>query len=132
MNTGQDILIIDDDRDFAESVRIVLQSKDYQVRTAPNAQEGFRQIQQKAPDLIVLDVMMTTDTEGFDLAYKLSRDDSYKNIPILMVTSFPQKMAEQGPGSFQHILGESWPVSKFLEKPLHPEEFLKAVKGLLP
>ncbi len=132
MTTGQDILIIDDDRDLIESVRIVLESKAYQVRTAHNAQEGFKQIQQKVPDLIVLDVMMTTDTEGFDLAYKLSRDANFSNIPILMVTAFPKKMAEQGPGSFQHILGEAWPVSQFLEKPIHPDELLKAVKGLLP
>lgn len=132
MNAGRDILIIDDDRDFTESVRIVLQSEGYQVRAAPNAQEGLERIQQKVPDLIVLDVMMTTDTEGFDLAYKLNRDENFKNIPILMATSFPQKMAEQGPDSFQHILGESWPVSRFLEKPLHPDVLLKSVKELLP
>lgn len=132
MKTGQDVLIIDDDRDLISSIRIILESKGYQVRAANNGEDGFKQIQQKVPDLIILDVMMTTDTEGFDLAYKLSRDDKFSNIPILMVTAFPKKMAEQGPNGFQHILGENWPVSQFLEKPIHPDELLKAVKGLLP
>jgi two-component system phosphate regulon response regulator PhoB/two-component system alkaline phosphatase synthesis response regulator PhoP/two-component system response regulator VicR len=132
MNNAQSILIIDDDRDLVNSIRIILESKDYKVRAAFDGQEGFRQIQEEVPDLIILDVMMTTDTEGFDLAYKLNQDPEFKNIPILMVTSFPQKMAEQGPSAFQHILGENWPVSQFLEKPLHPDQILKAVEDLLP
>ena len=132
MKTGQDILIIDDDRDLVNSVRIILESENYQVRAVHNGQDGFKQIQEKAPDLIILDVMMTTDTEGFDLAYKLNRDTAFSKIPILMVTAFPQKMAEKGPNGFQHILGENWPVSQFLEKPIKPDELLKAVKDLLP
>jgi two-component system phosphate regulon response regulator PhoB/two-component system alkaline phosphatase synthesis response regulator PhoP/two-component system response regulator VicR len=132
MNNAQSILIIDDDRDLVNSIRIILESKDYKVRAAFDGQEGFRQIQEEVPDLIILDVMMTTDTEGFDLAYKLNQNPEFKNIPILMVTSFPQKMAEQGPSAFQHILGENWPVSQFLEKPLHPDQILKAVEDLLP
>jgi CheY-like chemotaxis protein len=75
--------------------------------------------------------MMATDTEGFDLAYKLKENPKYRDIPIIMITSFTQKMAEQGPESFQHILGEAWPVSSFLEKPVDPEVLLSMVEKVL-
>lgn len=130
MGNGKDILIIEDDKDLVNTVRIVLESKDYKVRAAFNGKEGYARIQEKIPDLIILDVMMRTDTEGFDLAFKLRNNPSHQNIPILMVTSFPKKMAEMGPEKFQHIMGESWPVSEFLEKPIDPEDLLKAIEKI--
>jgi len=131
MSAGKDILIIEDDRDLVNTVQIVLQSKSYGVRTAYNGKEGYGKIEEKIPDLIILDVMMATDTEGFDLAYKLRNNPRYEKIPIVMVTAFPQKMVEMGPEKFQHILGESWPVSRFLEKPIDPEELLSVVEETL-
>ena len=131
MAKGADILIIDDDRDLVESIRIVLESRKYGVRTAYNGKDGYQKIQEKAPDLILLDVMMATDTEGFSLAYKLRNNPAYKEIPIIMVTGFSKKMAEAGPEKFQHIMGENWPVTQFLEKPIDPEELLSVIEGVL-
>ncbi len=131
MSTPADILIIDDDKDLVNSLEIILQTKNYQVRSAFNGKEGYGKIEKKIPDLILLDVMMATDTEGFDLAYKLKENPKYRDIPIIMITSFTQKMAEQGPESFQHILGEAWPVSSFLEKPVDPEVLLSMVEKVL-
>lgn len=73
---------------------------------------------------------MATDTEGFDLAFKLKNNPEYQGIPIVMITAFPKKMAEEGPDKFQHILGESWPVSHFLEKPIDPEELLSTIENV--
>lgn len=131
MDKGNDILIIDDDRDLVHSLRIVLESKRYKVRAAYNGKEGFKMIEEQLPDLIILDVMMATDTEGFDLAYKLRNQERYRDIPILMLTAFPQKMAETGPDKFQHILGEEWPVTQFMEKPVDPDVLLKTTADLL-
>ncbi|MGE5842954.1 MAG: response regulator [Deltaproteobacteria bacterium] len=131
MAKGADILIIDDDRDLVESIRIVLESRKYGVRTADNGKDGFQKIQEKAPDLILLDVMMATATEGFSLAYKLRNNPAYKEIPIIMVTGFTKKMAETGPEKFQHIMGENWPVTQILEKPIDPEELLSVIEGAM-
>lgn len=131
MTQGADILIIDDDRDLVESIRIVLESKKYGVRTAYNGKEGYQKIQEKSPDLIILDVMMATDTEGFSLAYKLKNNPAYQDIPIVMVTGFTRKMAETGPEKFQHIMGESWPATHILEKPIDPEELLLIIEDVL-
>ncbi len=131
MSIPADILIIDDDRDLVNSIEIILQTKDYQVRSAFNGKDGYAEIEKKIPGLILLDVMMATDTEGFDLAYKLKENPKYRDIPIIMITSFTQKMAEEGPDRFQHILGEAWPVSSFLEKPIDPEVLLSTVEDVL-
>ena len=131
MSTPADILIIDDDKDLVNSIEIILQTKNYQVRSAFNGKQGYDEIKKKIPDLILLDVMMATDTEGFDLAYKLKENPKYQDIPIIMITSFTQKMAEEGPDRFQHILGEAWPVSSFLEKPVDPEVLLSTVEKVL-
>ena len=131
MGNTADILIIEDDKDIVDTMRIILESKTYQVRAAHNGKEGYAEIAKKVPDVIILDVMMSTDTEGFDLAYKLQRNPEYKKIPILMLTSFPQMMAEEGPEKFQHILGEDWPVTLFFEKPIEPEKLLSAIEDLL-
>ena len=95
-----DILVIDDDKDLVESMRIILESRQYGVRVAYNGKQGYEKIEAKIPDLIILDVMMATDTDGFDLAYKLKHQPEHRNIPIIMATSFPQKMAEEGPEKF--------------------------------
>jgi DNA-binding response OmpR family regulator len=131
MDAGADILIVEDDKDLVNTVRIVLESKKYRVRWAYNGKEGYSKIREKIPDLMILDVMMQTDTDGFDLAYKLKNEKKFQNIPILMITSFPQKMVEEGPEKFQHILGETWPVTQFLEKPVDPEELLSVVGNIL-
>jgi CheY-like chemotaxis protein len=131
MGTEKDILVIEDDRDIVNSYRIILENKKYSVRAAYSGKEGYGMIQKKAPDLIILDVMMATVTEGFDLAFKLRNDPKYIKIPIIMVTSFQKKIAEEGPERFQHILGEGWPVSHFLEKPIDPEELLSVVESLI-
>ena len=131
MENTADILIIDDDRDLVDSMRIILTSKGYSVRTAYNGSQGYAELEKNPPNLIILDVMMSTDTEGFDLAYKIQRSPQYKTIPILMLTSFPQIMAEKGPESFQHIMGEDWPVTMFFEKPINPEKLLSSIEQML-
>ena len=131
MENAADILIIDDDHDLVDSMRIILESKAYNVRAAYNSKEGYAEMERKVPDLIILDVMMSTDTEGFDFAYKLKRNPEFREIPILMLTSFPQKMLETGPDKFQHILGEDWPVTMFFEKPIQPEKLLVTIEQLL-
>ncbi len=131
MAAAKTILIIDDDKDMVNTTRIILESKNYKVSVAYNGKQGYSMIEKNIPDLIILDVMMSTDTEGFDLAYKLKNSKPYKKIPIIMLTSFPQEMTRQGPEKFQHIMGESWPVSEFIEKPVDPDALLAVIQDLL-
>lgn len=131
MAAAKTILIIDDDKDMVNTTRIILESRNYAVEAAYNGKDGYSMIEKHPPDLILLDVMMSTNTEGFDLAYKLKNSKQYRDIPIIMLTSFPREITLQGPEKFQHILGEDWPVSEFFEKPVDPDELLAVIQDLL-
>ena len=129
------VLVIDDDPDFVEGLRIALEANNYQVYSAENGTEGLKFIQRIRPDLIILDVMMDTLTEGFQVSYQLrSRDPkseyrAYSNIPILMLTAVSQKT---------HIkvslqTDEDYlPVDEFVEKPFLLDALLEKIKALIP
>ena len=131
MNERAEILVVDDDADIVDSLRIILESNHFAVRTAANGREAMKALEDHLPDVMVLDVMMATDTEGFDLAYKLREDPAFKNLPILMLTSFLDKVREEGPGKFEYILGEQWPAHWLLEKPVDSKKLLAKIEGIL-
>ncbi|MQK95676.1 response regulator, partial [Escherichia coli] len=83
MDKQTKILIIEDDIDAIEAMKVVLESKKYQVISANDGKEGFEKAKSEKPDLIILDVMMRHSTEGFDVTQNLRRNDQTKYIPIL-------------------------------------------------
>jgi Rrf2 family protein len=122
------ILIVDDDRMLVDTMRIVLQSRGYRTFEAYDGQECLELAREHKPDLIILDVMMGTDTEGFHVAYTLRRDPDLKDIPILMVTAINQE-----PGYFNFDLEkdkEYFPVNRFLEKPVAPDRLLSEIEKI--
>ena len=123
------ILIIDDDPDITEAMKVVLETQNHLVSTAVNGTEGMEQIKNNTPDLIILDVMMDTPREGFALDRELKKDPLYKDIPILMVTSVKEKTGLD----FKPEAGDAaWlPVDEFLDKPVRPEVLLEKVQMLL-
>ena len=128
------ILIIDDDPDIVEAMRMPLEANDYEVISANCGEEGLQKAREEIPDLIILDVMMETDTEGFHVAYKLrseEQDSEYKNcrkIPILMITAISQKKGM----SFSPVKDDAFlPVDDFIEKPIQPKDLLKKVAELV-
>lgn len=123
------ILIIDDDPDIVEAMKVVLESKDYQVVDAKSGQEGLEKARLEKPDLIILDIMMETGDKGFDVARDLKKDKDYKDIPILMLTSIKERMGFD----FKTEAGdEVWlPVDDYVDKPLKPEELIAKVERLL-
>jgi CheY-like chemotaxis protein len=121
----KNILIVDDDRDVFESMKIVLESEGYGVEWATNGREAMEKLHARKPDLMVLDVMMSTDDEGFQLAYKMKREKEFAGIPILMVTSIGAKTGF----SFRKGEDEDFlPVNEFLEKPVDPRLLVDKVR----
>ena len=123
------ILIVDDDPDITEAMTVVLESKGYKVAGAANSAEAMKQLQQNRPDLIILDVMMDTQSEGFVFSRQIKSNSKTKNIPILMITGVKEKVGID----FKDAAGdESWlPVEDFLDKPVRPEVLLAKVAALL-
>jgi DNA-binding response OmpR family regulator len=131
MKTLPEILLVDDDPDIRDSLTIILQSAGFAVRCAANGHEALTALQDRRPDAMILDVMMTTDTEGFDLAFELREQPEYAKLPIVLLTSFLDKVKSGGPGPFQHILGEGWPAAWLFEKPVDPIALTEKLHAVL-
>jgi DNA-binding response OmpR family regulator len=128
---NRNILLIDDDRDFVHSTKAFLEGRGYTVDTACNGTEGLGKIREGKTDLIVLDIMMDTDAEGFNLAYELRKDDARRKIPIVIVSGFSQHLSDKM-DDFQFILGQDWPADAFIEKPINLKELAKTIDRILP
>jgi DNA-binding response OmpR family regulator len=128
--TNKKILLIDDDGDFVSSTRSFLQGRGYAVDTASNGTEGWEKIQANVPDLIVLDIMMDYDAEGFNLAYKLRQDEALKKMPIIIVSGFSQYLGEKM-ANFEFVLGQDWPADTYLEKPIQLKELAKSIDKII-
>jgi CheY-like chemotaxis protein len=126
------ILIIDDDPDMVMVMRMPLEAKGYKVSQASSGTEGLMKVKEVKPDLIVLDVMMDTTTEGFQVSLALRSPDpqseyaAYKHIPIMMITAIHTTTPLRfGPDE------DYLPVDEFIEKPIDPDMLLSKVAKLL-
>jgi CheY-like chemotaxis protein len=124
------ILVVDDDPDIVATSRIILEGNGYEVHTASNGKEALELLSRVKPDLMLLDVMMASDTEGFDLAFRLKDDPEFKDLPIIMLTAFLDKVRTEGAGPFEFIMGEPWPVEWLFEKPLDTKKLLAKIEAI--
>jgi len=126
------ILIIDDDPDIVLAVRMSLEAEGYEVIEATSGAQGIDMIKAERPDLIILDVMMETKTEGFQMALKLHSPDptsefvEYKDIPILMLTAIHSTTPLRFEPDIDYL-----PVELFVDKPIDPEDLVGKVEWLL-
>jgi len=81
------VLIVDDDIDVITIIQTILQKEGYKVVAANDKIEGMKKIKEEKPDLAILDVMMTTHYEGFELAKEITDDPELSKMPVLMQTS---------------------------------------------
>lgn len=117
------ILIIDDDPDICEALALILEPAGYQVIAVSSGPEGMDAIRANPPDLLILDIMLASPSEGFQLAYELRSDDQLKRIPIIMISAIGQTIGMD----YAKELGiDSMPADRFLEKPLKAETVLAA------
>lgn len=123
------VLIIDDDEDIVESMKVMLESKGYDVIASYSGTEGLKKAREEKPDLIILDVMMETRDKGFDVARTLKRDKDSRNIPILMLTAVKERTGLD----FKNEAGdEVWlPVDDYCDKPLKSDELIPKIEKLL-
>jgi len=123
------ILIVDDDVDLTKALKVTLESRNYTVVTAADRTEGMEKAQAQKPDLFILDVMMGTWQDGFEMSRELKKDRRFKDTPILMLTSIEERTGIE----FKSTAGDpNWlPVEGFMEKPVEPEDLLAEVERLL-
>ena len=123
------ILVVDDDEDIRASLQAILEGQQYTVITAADKTEGMEKIRTEKPDLAILDVMMSSWDDGFEMARGLKKDPQFKNMPILMLTGVKDKTGID----FKPTAGDpTWcPVDGFLDKPVEPDILLAEINKLL-
>jgi DNA-binding response OmpR family regulator len=131
MNNLKKILIIEDDVDMVEAMKLMLEPIDCEIIAEFTPEKGLQSAKDHNPDLIILDVMFgcAAKPSGFHFAVEMREDKQLSSIPILMVTS----VNTQYPNfnfSNQHD-AEYLPVDDFIDKPAQPADLLQKAKNLL-
>lgn len=120
------ILVVDDDPDFVESTRMILESNGYEVSSAANSEQGLKKLAEEKPDLVILDVIMSTVLDGLSMSQRMSEDLAFKDVPILMVTSIANTDYAALFPTDEYIN-----ISAFLTKPLSSAQLLSQIKRLI-
>ena len=129
MDTQKKLLIIDDDPDYVEGIKAILEKANYDVDVAYNPKDGVQALQTGAYDLLLLDIMMGRGAEGVMVARKIRKDPKLRNIPTLIITGIREQIAFLFPG--QPVHPGFLPVDELLEKPVEPGLLLEKVSTLL-
>jgi DNA-binding response OmpR family regulator len=127
MTSPAKILLVDDDHDFVEATKIVLESAPYDVAVADNGDEALRTVREVDPDLIILDIIMP-EKHGFKVCEALKSDPQLAKIPVIMLTSLSQQMGET---AFSLTDGMMLEADDYVDKPVAPEELLRRVQKFL-
>jgi CheY-like chemotaxis protein len=120
------ILIVDDDPDFVLITRKVLEENGYETRSAANGTEAVRLMQLERPDLVLLDIMMSTILDGLSVSEEMQAEPALKDVPIIMVSSISdtEHAAVFPTDGYLHM--DEW-----ISKPYQPEDLLKKIRRYL-
>jgi DNA-binding response OmpR family regulator len=129
MTEGKRLLIIDDDPDFAEGIKLILESAGYGVEVINDPDAGFEILQTRPPDLLLLDILMGRGAEGIAIARKMRKEPKLREIPTLIITGMREQIAFLFPGEPVHPHFVA--VDELVEKPVEPEFLLDRVRALL-
>jgi len=126
MSSAGKILIVDDDPDFLEYTRIVLESQGYHVRTAATTELALNMMREHKPDIVLLDVMMSYVLDGLNVARQMRDDPELRDVPVIMISAI---VSRQEAGLFP--TDEYLAVDTFMTKPVDPADLLKQVARLI-
>lgn len=119
------ILLVDDDPDFVEAVRVIVENGGYDVEVAYDGQEGLEAVAERKPDLIVLDVMMPV-MNGHEACAKLKGNEETAEIPIILLTAVADRVTTS---TYTHRDMLESEAEDYMPKPVEPAELLDRIKS---
>ena len=125
---GEHILLIDDDPDMHHVITLILEPRGYQVSSERTGPAGLEAVWRQPPNLILLDIMLASPSEGLELAAMLKDDPRSERIPIIMISAIGRQV---GADLARQMGVDSVSADRFLEKPLEAETLLAAVREVL-
>ncbi len=130
MTSKKKILIVDDDKDHVAALRLMLETKGYEVASAYDRDDGLRRSKEVKPDLILLDILMGKGADGVLFARKLRQDAAFSEVaktPIIVMTSMRKQTGFWFPGEPKHEV--FFPIDEILEKPVSNDVLLEKVRA---
>jgi CheY-like chemotaxis protein len=124
------ILLVDDDYDFLEVNRILLEQAGYRVATAAEPGQALKKMAMEKPDLVITDLMMVSLDSGFSFARAIKADPAYKGIPVIIATSVSAALGYDFRPRSADEQAEMH-VDAYFDKPLERERLLSKVAELL-
>lgn len=121
------ILLVDDDKDFLEGTRLILEKNDFEVATATSGKGCLDKLNSFSPHLLLLDIMMP-EKSGFDVCKEIKSSVEYNRIPVIMLTALKQKL---GQTSYSVSQGLDLEAEDYIDKPIKPEELISRINTLL-
>ena len=126
------IMIIDDDRDIIDSIRMILEANDYTVASKMDTDNLLADIKTEEPDIILLDIVFPEDAQaGFKAAREIAQQDDLKHIPVLILSAVNQLSNLGFSFNENDISNDFMPVRGFIEKPVEPAVLLDKIKSLI-
>jgi CheY-like chemotaxis protein len=120
------VLVVDDESDVREYLKAALEDAGFTVETACDGMEALESVRRNPPDLVSLDLVMPHHS-GARFYHDLQKDKQLARIPVLIVTGHARD--ELGRADFREMTMSGPGV--YLEKPVRPESYVKAVRMLL-
>jgi DNA-binding response OmpR family regulator len=120
------ILLVDDDPDLVEAMKIILENKSYDVAVAHDGKEGLKKVETEQPNLIILDVMMP-EIDGYEMCAKLKSDPQYGHIPILLLTAVGEAISTT---TYTKEMGMRMEADDYIPKPVELMELVERVEKL--
>ena len=117
------ILVVDDEPDTVDLVKLVLETEGYQTSVAYNGEEALDKIKIDKPDLVLLDIMMPK-MDGWAIRKKIIDNEETRDIPIVMLTAKAQPIDKM---IGLHVVG----VTDYITKPFGRQELIDSVKKAL-
>jgi len=135
MTDKKSILVVDDNERLVTLVARLLESAGYEARTAFDGLEGLEKARTEHPDLIILDIVMPGEMNGYQTCYHLNTDRRTRDIPILILTG-KWEDAEQSKRELNRRIREQTGAydlgaMDYMTKPVRGEDLLRRIKGLL-
>lgn len=126
------IMIIDDDRDIIDSIRMILEANNYTVASKMDTDNLLADIKAEDPDIILLDIVFPEDAQaGFKAAREIAQQDDLKHIPVLILSAVNQLNNLGFSFNENDISNDFMPVRGFIEKPVEPDILLDKIKSLI-
>lgn len=122
MNNKKRILIIEDEEQMVEMLKMRLEANNYEVLSTDDGKKGLEMAQKQNPDLIILDLMIPK-MDGFKVCGLLKKDSRYSRIPIILFTARAQESDKR--------MGEEIGADAYITKPFEPKVLLEKIEELL-